>query len=379
MNERSHPGSYVEHVAALERRLQTDDALRSAVGGEFLAIGKLEYQLLRSWGLRDGHTVVDVGCGSGRLAFQLAPFPAISYLGCDVVPRLLSYASDLCKRPDWTFAETSGSRIPCPDATADFACFFSVFTHLPHEDTFRYMREASRVLKPGGMLVMSFLEFSTLSHWSTFFASVDGTRADRHLNQFLDRGAIRLWAQRTGFVVRGIFSGDTNYIPLAEDVVYENGAIARGAASLGQSVAVLQRRDGDEVARTEAPLLNVAARVNLAKAGAIQIGFVVGGAVARRILVRAVGPSLRQFGVTDTLSRPVINIRGQGASFTPAGPGWPESLGPLFARVGAFPLPLGSTDAAAVALLEPGTYAAVIGSADATDAGEVLVEVYFVD
>src|SRR5687767_1348854 len=155
-NPSSESTSYVDHVARLERRLTTDDALRRAVGGEFLAVGKLEYHLLRSRGLKDNHLVVDVGCGSGRLACQLAPFPSIRYIGCDVVPRLLEYAEELCERPDWQFVHTNGVTIPCETGVADLVCFFSVFTHLPQEDIYRYFREAHRVLKPGGIMIMSF-------------------------------------------------------------------------------------------------------------------------------------------------------------------------------------------------------------------------------
>jgi SAM-dependent methyltransferase len=232
---------YRDHVAGLERRLSTDRALSQAVGGEFVAVGKLEHYLLRSLGLQDGHRVVDVGCGSGRLACQLAPFPKIGYVGCDVVPRLLAYARDLCRRPDWTFVHNDGISIPCDDESMDFACFFSVFTHLVHEDTFRYILEAVRVLKPGGLLVMSFLEFQVPSHWNEFRASVSNARPDRHLNQFLSRDAIAAWAMHAGLDVQAIHPGDSHYIPLPADVVYENGRRISGAGSLGQSVAVLRK------------------------------------------------------------------------------------------------------------------------------------------
>ena len=69
-----------EHAAEFERRLGTDAGLREAIGGDFVAVGKLEYHLLCSLGLSDGHLVVDVGCGSGRLACQLALFPGIRYV-----------------------------------------------------------------------------------------------------------------------------------------------------------------------------------------------------------------------------------------------------------------------------------------------------------
>ena len=47
-----------------------------------------------------------------------------------------------------------------PDNAADMLCAFSVFTHMEHEDTYRYLVNARRVIKPGGRLVFSCLPMS---------------------------------------------------------------------------------------------------------------------------------------------------------------------------------------------------------------------------
>lgn len=233
--------AYTRHVASLAERLQGDRALREAVGGEFLAVGQLEYHLLRSLGLRDGHLVLDVGCGSGRLAAQLAPFSGIRYRGSDVVPALLDHARRLCQRPDWTFLATDGQAIPATDGEADFVCFFSLFTHLLHEDTYRYVLDAARVLRPGGRLVFSFLEFLVPCHWDTFSASLTRTEHGRHLNQFLDRDAIRTFAEHAALEVVSIHDGDKPHFPIPDEVVWEGGQRMRDFGNLGQSVAVLRK------------------------------------------------------------------------------------------------------------------------------------------
>jgi len=85
MSQGNH--AYIDHVRRLEQRLGSgNEALRLAVGGESEAVGKLEYSLLRSLGLTTGHLVVDIGCGSGRLAQQLAPDKGIRYIGTDSFP-----------------------------------------------------------------------------------------------------------------------------------------------------------------------------------------------------------------------------------------------------------------------------------------------------
>jgi len=234
--------SYQDHVAALEARLETEEALKLAIGGEFIAVGKLEYHLLRSLGLADGHFVVDVGCGSGRLSVQLAPFPGIRYLGCDVVDHLIARASELSERPDWSFQCTKGTTIPCESESADFVCFFSVFTHLLHEDSFRYFKEAARVLKPGGLLVFSFLEFRIPCHWNIFEATVNDSVPGQHLNQFIDRDGIAAWAVHSGLEIVQLCDGDQPHIPIPEEITWENGNRMLGLGNLGQSVAVLKKR-----------------------------------------------------------------------------------------------------------------------------------------
>src|SRR5437667_18098 len=103
MSQGNH--AYIDHVRRLEQRLGSgNEALRLAVGGESEAVGKLEYYLLRSLGLTRGPLVVDIGCGSGRLAQQLAPDKGIRYIGTDVVPRLIESAQALTMRDDWKFS-----------------------------------------------------------------------------------------------------------------------------------------------------------------------------------------------------------------------------------------------------------------------------------
>lgn len=218
--------------------MERTDAMARMVGDNFDTVGILECAILENLGLQRGHTVIDVGCGSGRLALKLRDHP-IAYVGTDVVPELLQHAEGLCRRPDWRFCHAPGVTILEPAESADFVVFFSVFTHLLTEDTFRYLREAARVLKDGGQLVFSFLEFRIPCHWTVFDATVADESPGKVLNQFMDRDMIAGFAARLGLEVAAIYDGDVPHIPLRSPVTWDDGRVMSGMGYLGQSVCVL--------------------------------------------------------------------------------------------------------------------------------------------
>jgi SAM-dependent methyltransferase len=236
-----HERMYRHHVRELEKK--HDDhtvAMQEAVGGEFDAVGQMELDLLISVGLPINGFLIDVGCGSGRLAVPLASYLQGLYLGTDIVPELLSHARDLVKRPEWRFDLCSELTIPAENETADMVCFFSVFTHLLHEESYTYLQEARRVLRPGGRVIFSFLEFSVKSHWVVFQADLAAMGAPHPLNQFISRDAIEAWADHLHFDVENVWAGDVPYIPLSKPVTTMSGNTFEGLGTLGQSAAVLR-------------------------------------------------------------------------------------------------------------------------------------------
>ena len=185
-----------------------DEAMALAVGGgDYDANGKLECDLLLELGLSAGHSVIDIGCGSGRLSTQLSRRygAGIDYLEIDVVSELLAYARSRAM-PGYRFELTKGLSIPASDASVDFVAAFSIFTHLKHRETVLYLREARRVLHPGATLVFSFIE---LRHHRREFAytlavTVIGRRKVQ--NHFISRRAIKRWSAEIGFEVETIRS-----------------------------------------------------------------------------------------------------------------------------------------------------------------------------
>jgi ubiquinone/menaquinone biosynthesis C-methylase UbiE len=146
----------VRHLIAVEPDYEM--AMARAVGGKYAEEGARQRRVLESYGLHDSHYLIDVGAGSGRLATALKDLQNLRYLGTDVVPELLEFARKKCGRADWTFKQINRIEIPEEDGVADFVVFFSVFTHLKEEESFRYLQEAKRVLKTNGTIVLSYLD-----------------------------------------------------------------------------------------------------------------------------------------------------------------------------------------------------------------------------
>ena len=221
----------------------TDEAVRLAVGGEFDAYGLLLRETLIFHGLRKTDYLVDVGCGSGRLAKPLSEYLKGKYLGIDVVPDLVGYASNFVSRADWRFEVAKGLQIPEADQSADMVCFFSVLTHLLHEESFVYLREAKRVLKPGGKIVSSFLDFRVASHWQYFESNLrDIGIGAQPMNVFMCPDMFREWAERLELELETIHDGDEPYLPLSAPITFENGSVVKDLAAFGQSVCVMVRR-----------------------------------------------------------------------------------------------------------------------------------------
>jgi ubiquinone/menaquinone biosynthesis C-methylase UbiE len=176
------------------------------------------------------------------LAKQLQSTHKGRYLGLDIVPELIEYARDITVREDWKFEVIEGLSIPEKDNVADVVCFFSVLTHLLHEESFVYIREAKRVLKPGGAIVFTFLEYSI--HTDIFERTVADVGVDAFpLNIFIDRSAIHVWAKMLGLSVVQLISGDSKIIPLDEPLEFESGFTMMNPAHFGQSVCVLIKCD----------------------------------------------------------------------------------------------------------------------------------------
>ncbi len=103
-----------------------------------------------------GSATLDVGCATGRLLERLAEAGARELAGCDLAPRILDVAKRKLARFDFECdlrsadAETS---LPWPAETFDVVVLTGVTHHFCNlQDA---LREISRVLRPGGKLIIA--------------------------------------------------------------------------------------------------------------------------------------------------------------------------------------------------------------------------------
>lgn len=156
----------------------------------------------------------------------------------------------------------------------------------------------------------------------------------------------------------------------AVTVTNSGGSVTSAAATIG-------------IAATGSPgrLVNISTRSQVQTGENVQIaGFVIGGTVAKTVLVRACGPTLKTlFGLTGVLDDPVIEVRDtRTGAVVGTNDNWDPGLAPTFTAVGAFAWPSGSNDAAVLVTLPPGGYTAIVRGRDGTT-GIAVVEVYDAD
>lgn len=178
-----------------------ESAMSYIVGGQYETMGEGLRRIVESHGLKEGDYLIDVGCGSGRLAWSLSQSKfrdTIRYLGIDIVPEMLEFAAEKCGQPMWRFELVLEPKIPEVDACADMVCFISVFTHLMQEESFLYLREAQRVVKPGGRILASYLDINAPEHWKIFEANVNSAEArqSKPMDIFLSSDFLKVWAEK---------------------------------------------------------------------------------------------------------------------------------------------------------------------------------------
>jgi hypothetical protein len=150
--------------------------------------------------------------------------------------------------------------------------------------------------------------------------------------------------------------------------------VSNSAGSTTSSVATLSVTTGSTSTSNSARLVNLSARVQAGGvAGTPIVGFVLFGTGSKSLLVRAVGPGLIPFKITNALPDPNLTLMA-GTTAVATNEDWSASDAATFTNVGAFTLTNGSKDASFVRTVQPGNYTAPVGTNGSS--GIVLLEAY---
>ncbi len=109
--------------------------------------------------LKEGCEILDIGCGSGKVSIQLAS-PGNSVTGIDLnregIELAKATAKNLGLAERLEFRVGDASEMPFGNETFDFVIIQAFLTSVPdRRERAGIMREACRVLKPGGCLYLA--------------------------------------------------------------------------------------------------------------------------------------------------------------------------------------------------------------------------------
>jgi SAM-dependent methyltransferase len=151
--------------------------LHSVGGGDFVAVGEEFFRYFLDLARLEPHErVLDIGCGTGRMARPLSRYlTAGSYDGIDIVAPSIAWCQKTyarhCPNEHFRFHaldaynrsynpagkyRAAEYRFPFADSSVDFTFLTSVFTHMLPEDMEQYVREIVRMLKPGGRCLITY-------------------------------------------------------------------------------------------------------------------------------------------------------------------------------------------------------------------------------
>jgi uncharacterized delta-60 repeat protein len=145
-----------------------------------------------------------------------------------------------------------------------------------------------------------------------------------------------------------------------------------GTGSATITIVISEPGSADQSGR----VANLSVLAKVTASDPIIAGFVISGNSAQNVLIRAVGPTLSTMNVSDAITTPRLTVySGAGKIHDSGNWGGSTALANEFQRLGAFPLPATSADAAVILTLAPGPYTLHVDNG-VSAVGTALAEIY---
>jgi SAM-dependent methyltransferase len=149
---------------------------------------------------------LEIGAGVGRIGCHLTAI-AGHYTGTDISANMLKIArEEMGDDANFELVELEeAAPLPFPDDSFDAVFSQAVFIHLDREDCYRYMKEAARVVKPGGRVYFQFYNLLHPEGFNLFEWVSDNTVTKdgkvRGRVHFLTATEVRAYMQGAGLTV----------------------------------------------------------------------------------------------------------------------------------------------------------------------------------
>ena len=113
--------------------------------------------LLNTVTVKEGYSVLDIGCGNGTLLSRMAKLNQIQGFGTDISPQMIKNAT--ARYPELRFVVSNCEKMPFDDESMDIITVCAAYHHFPNVNAFAI--EAKRLLKKGGIIYIAevFLPF----------------------------------------------------------------------------------------------------------------------------------------------------------------------------------------------------------------------------